>query len=147
MEKDSGLGGGLTVSQLPSPPTGSRNMYLEMIQDKRPISVFWVWVNPLHAFLRRKKSQECNAPSALPQIPSSTLPLTAAVAEGHSGSVPISPWPLHPPGSSRDASPSSHLCCPEGVPTLLAVTQPCPTKASTDLCAHPPRPEEPAPAL
>lgn len=33
-------------------------------------------------------------------------PLMAAVApEGHSGSVPISPWPLHPPGSSRDATP------------------------------------------
>lgn len=36
MKKDGGLGGGgVKTSQLPSPPTGSRNMYLEMIQDKR----------------------------------------------------------------------------------------------------------------
>lgn len=143
MEKDSGLGGGLTTSQLPRPPTGNRNMYLEMIQDKRGPYLCISGVGKSLACLPSQKiSQECSAPSALPQIPSTTLPLMAAVApEGHSGSVPISPWPLHPPGSSRDASPNSHLCCPEGVSTLLAVTQPCP---STDLCAHPPALAEPA---
>lgn len=145
MEKDSGLGGGLTTSQLPRPPTGSRNMYLEMIQDKRGPYLCISGVGKSLACLPSQKiSQECSAPSALPQIPAPLSPDGCSRSRGPQRLRSHLTLASASPGLLQGCHPNSHLCCPEGVSTLLAVTHPCSSTVSTDLCAHPPALAEPA---
>lgn len=106
-----GAGWRLTISQLmilPTPPPASRNMSLEIIQNKRGPYLCISGVGKSLACLpaAEKIPGMQNAPSALP----SPNPGHRAPSDGWSGlrTMVAGSWLLgllHPPGSSGDASP------------------------------------------
>lgn len=131
------VGQGLTVSKHlipPTLPTGSRNMPLVVSgsdpgHERGPYLCDLGVGKSLACLLQQKKSQECNAPSTL----TSPDPRQHAPPDGWSwlSAVLLPPHLeqtllglLCPRGSSRDASPDSHLGCPGGVRRVPPVTQP-----------------------
>lgn len=134
-ERGSGTGAnGVTAPHTSSPfPQGAEIclwLSLEVIQDKRGPYLCDLGVGKsLACLLQQKKSQECNAPSAC----TSPDPRQHAPPDGWSwlSAVLLPPHLeqtllglLCPRGSSRDASPDSHLGCSRGVCRVPPVTQP-----------------------